>query len=519
VGRLLAPVAGVVLAVLAASLAWSGHLTRVDPAAAYYVTPTRMWELALGGAVALAAAVFPAVRVPNRFGGPLAVLGLGGVLLAVVTFDGATPFPGTWALLPTLGTALVIVAQPSSRSWPGRLLGTRPAQVLGDVSYSTYLWHWPLIVLVPFAIGRRLTWYELGAVAATSVALAAATKRWVEDPVRRSPRLIRSPRATTGLLVICTTSGVLAGLALLGWAAVQESRASERAEEAATRFPDCFGAAAVLSGSDCTAHTGLLWTAPVTAAADKPRLYADGCWNEQPYESRVTCSYGPDDADVRVALVGNSHAGSWFPPLEAIAARRGWQVTTFVASVCYPVDAPLSFDDPASTEGCRDWNAWVRDQVTAGGYDLVVMSARTDQLLVDVPRDEQDAVAQRAYARTLDALTTAGLAVLVMRDTPSFPSSVPDCVATSPQGGADCDQPRDTVIEADPLAAAATADRTGQVRVLDPNDILCSADACHAVVGGTIVYFDHGHLTATFSTTLAPFVGPALDEALAAGGA
>ena len=209
-----------------------------------------MWELALGGAVALGFAGFPDVRVPDRLRGPLALLGLVGVLVAVLRFDGATPFPGTWALLPTLATALVIAAEPSPRSWAGRLLGTRPAQVLGDVSYSTYLWHWPLIVLVPFAIGRRLAWYDLVAVAAASVALAVATKRWVEDPVRRSPPLIRSPRATTAVLVVCTATGVLAGLALLGWAGVQEARASEDAElaaELAAEHPECFGAAPVLT--------------------------------------------------------------------------------------------------------------------------------------------------------------------------------------------------------------------------------------------------------------------------------
>ena len=146
------------------------------------------------------------------------------------------------------------------------------------------------------------------------------------------------------------------------------------------------------------------------------------------------------------------------------------------------------------------------------------MSARTDQLLADVPPAEQDAVAQQAYARTLEALTDAGLPVLVMRDTPTFPSSVPDCVAASPQDGADCDQPRDTAVELDPLAAAAAADVSGLVRVLDANDVLCSASACHAVIGGAIVYFDHGHMTAAFSTTLVPLVEPALDAALATGG-
>lgn len=506
----------VVLVVLGGSLAWSVHLTPVDPAAAYYVTTTRMWELALGGAVALLGARFPGARVPDRVAGPLALAGLAAVGGAVVGFSAATPFPGAAALLPTVGTAAVIVAHPGALSWAGRVLGLRPAQVLGDVSYSTYLWHWPLIVLVPFAVGRRLTWWELGGVALASIGLAWLTKRWVEDPVRRSPRLVRSARATAGVLVVCTAAGVLAGVALQTYAAHQERVATARAAAEAAAHPDCFGAAAVLSGADCSAFAHELWTPPVAAAADKPRLYADGCWNNEPYDTRHTCTYGPADATVHVALVGNSHAGHWFPPLEEVATERGWQITTYVASVCYPVDVPLSYPDPAATTGCSDWNAWVRRQVTSGGYDLVVMSSRTDQLIAGVPRSGQDEAAQQAYARTLDAFTGAGAQVLVMRDTPNFPGAVPDCVAASPER--DCTVQRDDGLEPDPLAAAASANTSGDVHVLDVTDVLCDAQVCHGVIGSAITYFDHGHMTVSFSRTLRPLVERALDQALPAAG-
>jgi peptidoglycan/LPS O-acetylase OafA/YrhL len=509
----LGPVVG---AVLLGSLAWSVHLTSVDPAAAYYVTTTRMWELALGGVVALVGARFPHVALPRRTAGPLALLGLAAVLAAVLGFDASTPFPGAAALLPTVGTAAVIVAQPAGRSWAGRLLGLRPAQVLGDVSYSTYLWHWPLIVLVPFAVGRTLRWWELAGVALASVALAWATKRWVEDPVRRAPRIVRSARATAAVLVVCTAAGVLAGLALRADANQQEAQATARSNQAAADHPACFGAAAQLSGADCTAFAHQLWTDPVAAAVDKPRLYADGCWNNEPFTTRRTCTYGPADASVTVALVGNSHAGHWFPPLEEVAAAHGWRVTTYVASVCYPVTEPLRFSDPATTTGCERWNAWVRHQVVTGGYDLVVMSSRTDQPLAGVPQADQLTAAQRDYAGTLDAFTGAGEAVLVLRDTPNFPGSVPDCVATSP--AKDCTVPRSTGLEVDPLADAARADHSGLVHVLDVTDLLCDADVCHGVIGSTIAYFDHGHMAASFARTLRPVVEPALLSALASRG-
>ncbi len=502
----------VLAVVLLSSLAWSVHLTAVNPAAAYYVTTTRLWELAIGGVVAL---VEPALRVRGAARTPLAAVGLLAVLVAVVRFDETTPFPGAWALLPTVGTAVVLLVAAPASGVVGRLLGWRPAQVLGDVSYSTYLWHWPLIVLVPFAFHAELTGVGRVGIAAASIGLAMLTKRFVEDPVRRSPLLIRSAGATAGVLLVCTAAGVAAGLALQGVAGARERGEAAAVASAAAEHAECFAAAAELSGADCSAWADALWTPPAFAAADRPQVYADGCWNEQPYTSRTTCTYGPSDAAVDVALVGNSHAGHWFPALEQVATERGWRITTYLTSVCYPVDVPLDFTDPASSTGCTAWTAWMEREVATQGYDLVVASARTDQLLAGVGTADQDPVAQAAYARTLDVFTAAGATVLVIRDTPNMGGSVPDCLATSPDGARGCAVPRAGGLEVDPLALAAAADPSGAVGLMDVTDLLCTAETCRAVIGGTIVYFDHGHMTATFSRSLAPRLAVAVDAALA----
>src|SRR5665647_3210464 len=111
-------------------------------------------------------------RTPSSRPGPLP-----GV--AAVTYDPTTPFPGAWALLPVGGTARVSAAAAAPGSGPGRLLGVRPAQFLGDVSYSIYLWHWPLVVFAPYVLGP-LEWWHLVGLAVVTVLLAALTKTWVE---------------------------------------------------------------------------------------------------------------------------------------------------------------------------------------------------------------------------------------------------------------------------------------------------------------------------------------------------
>ena len=118
----------------------------------------------------------------------LAALGLGGITYAAVMFNASTPFPGWWALIPTLGTVAVIAASRPRRSdSSGRALALRPVQWLGDVSYSVYLWHWPLIVLVPFVVGGRLAWIDKLAIIVVTLLLAGLTKRFVEDRYRTPP--------------------------------------------------------------------------------------------------------------------------------------------------------------------------------------------------------------------------------------------------------------------------------------------------------------------------------------------
>ena len=521
--RRLTTVVGVAIsAVVVTSLAFSASLTARDAGLAYYVTPTRMWELALGGLLAVAAPAL-ARRAGVTSSGvaassgswrtALAGAGLTAIVVAAFAFDADTPFPGTWALLPTLGAVAVIAAEPGREDPVGRLLAWRPAQFLGDVSYSTYLWHWPAVVLVTYAAGGQARWYHLAGAAVASVGLAWATKHWVEDPVRRSARLARG-RATVGLLVACMGVSVGAGLALVAWSGARADDAAARVTWAEAAHPGCFGAAAVGAGDRCADVAGELWNSPVVAAADKPVLYADGCWNEAPFTTRVTCTYGPDDGP-RVALVGNSHAGHWFPPLADLADDRGWRITTYLVSVCYPVDVDLAFPRSDSTVGCSAWNGWVRDEVAAGGYDLVVMSARTDQRLAGVAEAEQDAAARASYRRVVEGFADAGAAVVVVRDTPAMGESVPDCVAL--RGPEACARDRAEALEVDPLGQAAAelvADGVGRVALVDVSDVVCGPRACPAVIGGLIGYFDHGHLTATFARTLRPWLEDGLDAAL-----
>ncbi|MCL2850305.1 MAG: acyltransferase, partial [Micrococcales bacterium] len=168
-----------------------------------------------------------------------------------------------------------------------------------------------------------------------------------------------------------------------------------------------------------------------------------------------------------------------------------------------------------ATQGCQDLNRWAVDQIVAAGTDLVVMSDQTFAPLVGVAKADQARAAEAAYRQTITTFTKAGIAVLVLRDTPTMDVIVPDCVAQHGTNLAACTSPRVSALAPDPLAAAAAADTTGLVSVLDLSDMVCDPQHCLPVVGGVIVYFDDNHMSATFARTLAPEIVIAVEDALA----
>jgi peptidoglycan/LPS O-acetylase OafA/YrhL len=499
-----------------ASLGWSAYLTSTDPLPAYFVTPTRVWELALGGLVALMFSV-GAEPAHRRVRLLAAWLGLAMIGYAAVAFSSATSFPGLAALVPTAGTGLVILA--NSDRLPGSpraLLSNRMSQYLGDLSYSIYLWHWPLIVLAPIALDRAMFWPDKIALVLLTIVLAALTKFWVEDPVRRDPRLISRLRRTFAVGVVCICA-VLASSAALGAALHRAAAASaDLVADSMRENSVCFGANATRSAACHPAGEKLL-TTPIFARDDQTDVQTDTCRAKRPFTARVVCTFGPKDAAKKIALIGNSHAGHWQPALAKAAGQENWQISTYLVNMCYPVDAPIFLGAPEVTKNCQDWTAWAIGAVNDGDFDLVVMSSRTLQPLVGVPKTEQRQQAKEAYARTLKSLTSEGTPVLVIRDVPGMARNVPECVDAH---GADvnaCTRPASEAIPGDPLADAARADASGLASVVDINRLICPNEVCRSVIGGVIVFMDDAHLTKTFASTLTPEITAAVRERIKGG--
>ncbi len=201
-------VGAIVAAIVVASLLLSLWLTSANQPWAFFSLPTRAWELGLGALLAVAGTRL--ARIPDPVAAVAGWAGIALIALAAVTIGDATPFPGTAVLLPTVGAALVIVAgSRMTRFGPGRALGTSVPRFFGRISYSLYLWHWPVLVIPVIALGVELPLWERLVLIGISIALAAATQRWVEEPIRRGRMVGTLPRRNLAMAGGLTVAVVL----------------------------------------------------------------------------------------------------------------------------------------------------------------------------------------------------------------------------------------------------------------------------------------------------------------------
>jgi hypothetical protein len=245
--------------------------------------------------------------------------------------------------------------------------------------------------------------------------------------------------------------------------------------------------------------------------------YRDGCWSYSPFATHPLCKYGK--GPIKIALVGNSHAGHWLPMLQVLAKHNGWQVTTFLASRCNMTDATLELY--SGTSGCLAYGRWVMDQTKGDAFDLVVTSERQS---VRTHGDTWSGTLEPAvagYASYLQRWSDAGTNVLVLEDTP-YPgkvlTTVPDCLARHRSNQDACAGTPKSWSWLDPLYVAATAQPLPGITPVATRRFFCTETTCPAVIGTVIAYFDGSHMTATYGRSIAPFLEAEIRAAVALGG-
>jgi hypothetical protein len=511
---------GGILAVSALSLAYSVHATATDPAAAYFVTPTRIWELGAGAAFALWSQGRVGRPVTSRPGGLIALrwAGLAAILASAVTLSAASAFPGYLALVPVLGTVAVIAAgDTGSRDPLSALTGFAPVQFVGDVSYAFYLWHWPVIVMAPFVLGRTPVATDKLVLIGLCIGLAWLTKVLVEAPTQKW-RLLARPVVAAAFTVAAML--VLSGVAAFQLQAVQQREDAARAQLLSAADDPCFGAAALAADAPCE---DVFATPSVLGrvAGDEPWFEDPACEVTEAPLRVATCRWGSGTPTAKVALVGDSHAEHWRGALHRLAEANGWEIVEMLRAACPVTAVPvLTFDDWAiDTEACRVWGAQVHDRLVAEAPDAVFTSAFAGAFGFDGADPGQSlATGAEGFVDVWTEWADAGSQVFVLRDPPTTGGrDIPECLATHMGSPLECASPRDEAVRPDAMTVAASQIDSPRVHLVDLTDYFCDETTCYAAIGQATVYQDLDHISAPYSRSLAPFLLDRITEVWAGG--
>jgi peptidoglycan/LPS O-acetylase OafA/YrhL len=538
----------VVLAVVfVASLGMSLWLTSASPAWAFFSLPTRAWELALGALLAMPIA---ARLVPGRATPLAGWAGLAMILAAGVVFDETTPFPGTAALLPTVGSALVIAAglrttarAPGAlgdRLAPWRVLALRPLPFIGLISYSLYLWHWPILILPEAAAGEPLRAPARIALVGVAILLAVVTQRWVEDPLRHG-RFVGLDSRRSLALAGALSVGIVLTSASLAFSTVSTQvdgpvLGGDIDDVPLPPDPTAGSSSSGTTGELSPSGSGPDPTVPAVlqlpsagpvpadlvppiaeARHDLPVIYSDGCHADVTATRPGECVYGDTDSSTTVVLFGDSHAAQWFPALERLARTNGWRLVSLTKSACTTADVTVwnSIVERGYTE-CDEWREASLDRIESEQPALVVVSnSRGYQVMVDgtpVPAESALDVWDAATKRTLERLRPLSADLVVIGDTPRSTADPPVCLSDHVDDATACALPYAKAVNPSWTAGEAAVAAALGVTFVDPTAWVCRTDPCPAVLGRLLVFRDQHHLTATYARALAERLGGRLPD-------
>ncbi|TFD66767.1 acyltransferase family protein [Cryobacterium ruanii] len=530
-----------------AFLAWSFIETATSPAIAYFSTGARAWELGIG---ALLAAAAPGIaKLPAAVRPVLAWLGLALIALSLVLIGRDSPFPAPWGLLPVAGSALVIAAgigQPEQRLlFP---LTNRVSRYIGKISYSLYLWHFPVVILLATVFATDSPFY-LPLAVLLMLALSVFSFHFVEDPIRHSLWL-ETPQTRQRERMRRTTTQHRSGIsAAQGWigALVVVTLVIVSVSFVALKGGTSSGPSADAAAIGAGANPGA--DLDVQAPAEPPTLLAtrqaaitaalaltawpetspafdalgdnsgaqewvdDNCLSVSA-KNAAGCRYGDPAAAKTAVLLGDSMAISYMPAIRAALEPLGYNVQSLTMFSCPAVNisvAPKNASD-ASAATCDDHHAWVYAEVARLSPDLVIMSSLAGSIVRLASGNEgADALTewQTATADTITALQGSTDQVAVLSPPPAS-TPFAEC-KTLTSGPADCTYSPSNlyqkVVAAEQSAVTSAGDFAQYVNVVP---WLCVDNNCPAVIDNTPVFFDGQHFVREASAQLGPLLAEAL---------
>jgi hypothetical protein len=490
---------GVALVVLiAASYMYSIYLTQSDATTAYFSPFPRASELAAG---ALMAVVAPwLARIPRNAGAVMSWAGVGIVLWSAAAFDPTTVFPGAAVAIPVLGAVLAVAGGTVAPEGGAELvLKQAPFQWVGKLSYSLYLWHWPVILLAAGYAGRELSVTENLMLYIPAVALSALTYVLVEDPIRSATVLVKRPAFVSvglGLTLVAASFGTASAMMTV------HHMAGERINQSiAIEPPSADGVERAVAKGESVES----W--PEQPPRIENEAYSDTCDVTRKDTTSSKCEFGNVNSDRTVVMFGDSHGAMWIPALDRIGKERDWKVIQLTKPGCIVPDMPV-YSNSLGREytECAEYREWAVDQIEQIQPDvLLITSAGKGIYRSDDGEPTTDGVDQSwetGLGEMIDRVAPSAGQVVVIGDMAYPKQAGIDCLSEHKDDVAACGTSYDEGVLADHNAMEQRVAEAHGAEYVDIIPWFCTQEFCPAVIGDLTVHRDALHINENYAVYL-----------------
>ena len=489
---------------------------------AFFMLPTRAWEMALG---ALIACYKDQILLLNeKLIDVLGFIGLASILIPCVLYDDFTLYPSWRAAFPVIGTALIISCAGSTIS---KILSFKLLTSIGKYSYGWYLWHWPLIHLAKRHYSQQNDLFVSSIASIIAFIVAVISYKVIEKPVRELKIFSTRPKKGAALGVLLTGLSVLVLLIAFHTRPISTIQLSSSQNETSVSEVSSNDSSGETSDSSNTpedltnseqvpdtmneylqehqqrlADGAQLQFLPdyVGLGGADPKVYSDGqgCHVGVAGRTSPLCEYGDTSANRTMVLFGDSHAASWFPLFDQFSREKGWRLLSRTKSSCFVEDLrfPLYGTDLEYAE-CFDWKNWVVNELQENPVDLVIVVTKRKD--VEILRDQFSVEEwQSGLVSTLNSFRSVSSDVVLVGATPLLNNHARECITSYPNNLDFCHGKFEDVVPSDYQALEIQSADDAQVKYLPTIDLVCTDVFCPVVVGNNVVYRDRQHLTKDF---------------------
>lgn len=441
-----------------------------DNKAENYFNPLlRAWEFFLGVLIFLIVSNNKKIKGKETLG----IIGISLIIGGAILIPREARFPGPIALIPVAGAILIILSGVNGKGLVNKLLSNKALVFLGNISFTIYLWHWPILVLYKYYFSVESVGLLQGTlIIISSIVLAYLTSRVVEFPFRKIPREKVLVNFLVGILFFTPIASSLLFIKYTNHINIKNLN-----KEWDNKIIKPYSGSSVLLKSEnlYASRDDVILSSKVI-----PTPYRDGC-NQNRYRSEAkTCEYGVKNSDKTIVLVGSSHALQWLPALIDIANDNNLKIINMTKDAC-----SLGAVD-GSDNSCYIWNENVINEILNIRPDAVITNSTKTS-------STEDEFIPKSYIEAWSKISSNGISIIGIRDNPRFDYNIPECIHRENYllDNNKCSMGRDKAL----LSINPAKKHSKIVKNIDMSDMFCTDDKCLSSFSKYIIYRDTNHIS------------------------